>query len=317
MAAVAIGLAACGGGAHGPGARVAHAELYKTGNGQFDEFFEDLYDLQQRTASAAQEERNARGPLMQLFGVEETPAILQKLKAKVDELGQGKQKVKLEMDGLDEQGKPQAGKLVTVRVGGRGKASKDAAELAATLDASVKAEGAVWEKFSPLADKSRRMLDKANALSPQIDQSFESKEKRDEVRAELDASKRVLSQMALQLDKTVMASVQVLKGTAESLSAAASSEPKKDKDKDKDKAKDKKPTASPPPGKPAKEARETKPAKEPGETKAAPAAAAKAPAAPAPAAPAKAPAAPAPAAPAPAAPAPAPASPPPATDFNP
>jgi hypothetical protein len=103
-----------------------------------------------------------------------------------------------------------------------------------------------------MADKSRRMLDKASALTEQIDQSFASKEKRDEVKGELDSSRSSLSGIGTSTDKAVASSMQLLKGVAETL-AGATAAPKADKAKaDKSKVeKDKNPSAA----KPAKDAK--------------------------------------------------------------
>jgi len=182
--------------------KVASAELYKTGNSQFDEFFDDLYDVQQKSKGATQDERAARAQLASLVRAEDSvDDLLRKTRARADELAQSKAKVHLDFEGADEQGKPLAGKPITVKVRAKGHANpKDVADFATSLEGCAKAEGQAWEKYAPLSDRSRRLADKAAALLEQVDKQFESQEKRSEVKAELASSKTSLKQIADQTD---------------------------------------------------------------------------------------------------------------------
>src|SRR4051794_1396167 len=85
---------------------VGRQELYKTGNQSYDEFFEGVYDLQESTKTAQDDERKARVPLGQALGVGEASLdrMLDLVKTKADDLAQSKNRVHFAVEGVDEQG---------------------------------------------------------------------------------------------------------------------------------------------------------------------------------------------------------------------
>ncbi|HKQ68327.1 MAG TPA: hypothetical protein VJT73_03270, partial [Polyangiaceae bacterium] len=211
---------------------VGKEELYRTGNFNYDEFFEDVHVLQGSAKNAAADEKAARAPLGQALGVGETSLdrLLDVLKEKADELAQSKSRVHLVFEGLDEQAKPLAGKQIGVTAAAaKGKAvPKEATELAAALEQTARGEGQVWEKYAPAPDKGRRLAEKADALSASIGVEFAStsKEKREEVEREVKAAKKVVEQISEQCDRVVGSATRLLKQSGEILVAAANAEVK-------------------------------------------------------------------------------------------
>src|SRR3954470_16239591 len=108
------GAAGCGHSATLGETHVAKAELYRTGNINYDEFFEDLYGLQGSSKGAVEDEKTARSKLGQTLGVGDTSMerVLEALKAKAEEHAQGKSRVHFSLENVDEQGRPLAGKQI-------------------------------------------------------------------------------------------------------------------------------------------------------------------------------------------------------------
>ena len=176
---------------------VGKEELYKTGNFDFDEFFEDVYGLQGSAKAIVGDEKAARAPLGQALGVGETSIdrMLEVLRDKAEEYAQSKNRVHFAIEGTDDQGKPLAGKQIEVTPSAaKGRAvPKDAADFAAALEQMAQKEGQVWEKYAPLPDRSKRLAEKSDALRSSIDKELASlsKDKRSEVERELKAAKGV------------------------------------------------------------------------------------------------------------------------------
>jgi hypothetical protein len=209
---------------------VGKEELYKTGNFDFDEFFEDVYGLQGSAKAIVGDEKAARAPLGQALGVGETSIdrMLEVLRDKADEYAQGKNRVHFAVEGTDDQGKPLAGKQIEVTPSAaKGRpVPKDAADLAAALQQMAQKEGQVWEKYGPLPDRSKRLAEKADALRATIDKELASlsKDKRAEVERELKAAKLVSEQIGELSDKVVANAVKFIKKSNELLTVAANAE---------------------------------------------------------------------------------------------
>src|SRR5882762_1802256 len=166
---------------------VGKEELFKTGNFDYDELFEDLYGLQGSAKAIVGDEKAARAPLGQALGVGETSIdrMLEVLRDKAEEYAQSKNRVHFAIEGTDDQGKPLAGKQIEVTPSAaKGRpVPKDAADFASALEQMAQKEGQVWEKYGPLPDRSKRLAEKADALRSSIDKELASlsKDKRDEV----------------------------------------------------------------------------------------------------------------------------------------
>ncbi len=108
-----LGVAGCGGAqVNMADTHVGKEELFKTGNFDYDEFFEDLYGLQGSAKAIVADEKAARAPLGQALGVGETSIdrMLEVLRDKAEELAQSKNRVHFAIESIDDQGKPLAGK---------------------------------------------------------------------------------------------------------------------------------------------------------------------------------------------------------------
>jgi hypothetical protein len=84
----------------------------------------------------------------------------------------------------------------------------------------------VWEKYGPLPDRSKRLVEKADALLGTLEKEFATlaREKRDEIQRELKAAKVVSEQIGELSDKVVANSLKFIKQGGELLTAAANAE---------------------------------------------------------------------------------------------
>lgn len=224
-------ISGCGGAAVNVGdSHVGKEELYKTGNFDFDEFFEDVYGLQGSAKAIVSDEKAARAPLGLALGIGETSIdrMLEVLRDKAEEFAQSKNRVHFAIDGVDDEGKPLAGKQIEVAPSAaKGRSvPKDASEFAAALQQMAEKEGQVWEKYAPLPDRSKRLAEKSGALQGSIDKDLASlpREKRDEVLRELRSAKVVSEQIGDLSDKVVANAVKFIKRSGELLTAAANAE---------------------------------------------------------------------------------------------
>jgi hypothetical protein len=227
-----VALSACGGSANRAVTSVAQEELFRTGNFNYDEFFEDVYGLQASAHRADEDDKAARAPLARALGIGDVPLerLLASLQAVVDGQAQGKARVHFRIDGVDEQGIPLPGRAIIVTAAATKARAlpKDAAELTLAIAQTAKAEGQVWEKYGPLPDKGRRLTEKAAALEPDVSGTFasEPKAKREQIERELSAAKSVAAEIAARTDKVSKAASTFLKRTNELFVAAASAEVK-------------------------------------------------------------------------------------------
>lgn len=224
-----------GGGCSGSSTNIASThvgkeELYKTGNFDYDEFFEDVHGLQGSAKSMVGDETGARVPLGQALGVGETSIdrMLEVLKDKAEDFAQSKNRVHFEIGGVDDQGKPLAGKPVEVtRSAAKGRpVPKDADDFALALEQMIKKEAQVWEKYGPLTDRSKVLAEKAETLRGSLEKEFPSLEggKREEIARELKAAKVVTEQIGELSDKVVANAVRFIKQSAEVVVVAANAE---------------------------------------------------------------------------------------------
>ncbi len=263
----------CGGAMKVGETHVGKEELYKTGNFNYDEFFEDVNGLQGSAKKAVDDEKAARAPLGHALGVGETSIdrLLEVLKDKANEYAQSKSRVHLAIEGLDDQGKPAAGKQLTVApTAAKGRAvPKDATDFAAALEQTAKAEGQVWEKYGPMPDRGRHLVERADTLQGTVGTEFESanKDKREEISRELKAAKTVASEIAERCDKVAGNATKFFKQGNEVLVAAANAEIKPPAKGPKGKAAKSSAPASKPKDAPARPAAASKPAAPEGDTK--------------------------------------------------
>jgi len=265
MAVVAASLlvGACGGeSVNVRDTHVGREEAYHTGNFNYDEFFDDVYGLQGSAKNAADEEKAARVPLGQALGTGETSIdrMLEVLKEKADDFAQSKNRVHLAFDGMDGEGKPLAGKQITVTAtAAKGRAvPNEATDFAEALEQTAQKEGQVWEKYEPVSQKSKKLGERADSLLGSLDTEFATskKEKREEIQRELKAAKQVSEDIGDRCEKIVAGATKFLKQSGEVVTAAANAEikppakaskgkagksPPAGKSKDKDKDKDKEP----------------------------------------------------------------------------
>jgi hypothetical protein len=236
LAAAALGTALLGApGCGGQSVNMAEThvgkeELFKTGNFDYDEFFEDVYGLQGSAKAIVGDEKAARAPLGQALGVGETSIdrMLEVLRDKADEFAQSKNRVHFAIDGIDDQGKPLAGKTIEVTPSAaKGRAvPKEATDFASALAQMAQKEGQVWEKYAPLPDRSKRLIEKSDALLGGVEKEFATlaREKKEEIQRELKAAKTVTEQIGELSEKVVANSVKFIKQSGELLTAAANAE---------------------------------------------------------------------------------------------
>jgi hypothetical protein len=270
--AAAFGVALGAVGCAGPSVNMAEThvgkeELFKTGNFDYDEFFEDVYGLQGSTKSMVGDEKAARAPLGQALGVGETSLdrMLEVLRDKADDLAQSKNRVHFAVEGVDDQGKPLAGKTIEVTSSAaKGHAvPKDASDLAAALEQTAQKEGQVWEKYAPLPDRGKHLVEKADALLGTVEKEFASlaHDKREEIGRELRAAKTVSGQIGELSDKVVANSVKFIKQSSDLLTAAANAEIKPQEKGAKGKGKAPTPASAPKPKEAAAKPKDAPPAK--------------------------------------------------------
>ena len=180
---------------------VSRGELFRTGNVAFDEFFEDVNALQKDTKTIKEEEGKAVAGVGKLLNLSSPTAasVFVAAKEKARQLAESKKnKAFLKLEGIDDQGRPQPGKQITVTAFAlKGlPVNKDAQDLAAALDGASKAEGQLSERVFPLADKAKRRTSEADKLRALVETEFSSSNKRAEVERELDDAKKALADIA-------------------------------------------------------------------------------------------------------------------------
>jgi len=269
-------VAGCGGSVNVGETHVGKEELFKTGNFTYDEYFEDVNGLQGSSKKAVEDEKAARVALGLALGTGETSMdrILELLKDKAEELAQSKNRVHFALEGLDDQAKPGAGKQITVTTtAAKGRAvPKEAADLAAAMEQTAKAEGQVWEKYGPMPEKAKHLTERGDTLQGTVGTEFESasKDKREEVYRELKAAKTIVAEIGDRCEKVVSNPTKFFKQGNDLLIAAANAEIKPPVKGQKGKPAKGAPPASKPKDAPAKPAAPPKAAPPEGEAKPSP-----------------------------------------------
>jgi hypothetical protein len=205
---------------------VARGEMYRTGQVAFDEFFEDVNVLQKETKTIKEEETKALGNVAKVLGLNEPSAqtVFVAVKERARKLAESKKgKAFMALEGIDDHGRPQPGKQVTVTATGPygQTAPKEVKELAAALDQAAKAEGQLAERTFPMADKAKRRSTEAARLRAQVDAEFTSKAKREEVEREIDAAAKVLVDVAQKCEAASASASGFLRDTQQAFASAA------------------------------------------------------------------------------------------------
>jgi hypothetical protein len=229
--AFALASAACVKRAQVGETHVGRGELFRTGQVAFDEFFEDVNVLQRDTKTIKGDQSKALASIGKLMSLSDPSAktVFVAVKERARKLAESKKgKAFLVLDGIDDHGRTQPGKQVTVIASaGRGQAApKDAQELAAALDEAAKGEGQIAEKTFPMAEKAKRRTNEADRLRAQVDAEFSSKSKREEVERELDSAKRVLAEIAVKSDEAATSAAGFLHDMQQTFAALAESKGK-------------------------------------------------------------------------------------------
>jgi hypothetical protein len=210
---------------------VGREELYRSGNFDYDEFFEDVNSLQSGSKNAEADEKGARAPLGVALGLGETSVdrMLEALRTKAEELSLSKSRVRFALDGLDDEGHPLAGVAPSVAAKSAAKrpVPKDASRLATALGQTAQSEAQVWEKYAPLPDKGRRLAGRAKELQGSLDEDFNDvpKDKRAQVERELEVAAHVSGEIAETCDKVVVSATRFLKEGREILVTSATVQP--------------------------------------------------------------------------------------------
>lgn len=208
---------------------VGKEELYRSGNFDYDEFFEDVNSLQTGSKNAEADEKGARAPLGVALGLGETSVdrMLDALREKTQELSLGKGRVRFALQGLDDAGRPLAGQSPQVSTSAKKRpVPKDATSLAAALGQTAQSEAQVWERYAALPEKGRRLVARAQELKASLDREFmgASRAKREQVERELEAAGSVSGEIAETCDKVVVTATRFLKEGREILVASAAAE---------------------------------------------------------------------------------------------
>jgi hypothetical protein len=210
---------------------VGRGELFRTGQVAFDEFFEDVNALQKDAKTIKGEQTRALANVGKLMNLSDpsVQTVFVAAKERARKLAEAKKgKAFLVLDGIDDHGRVQPGKQVTVTAtGARGQtAPKDAQELAAALDEAAKGEGQIAEKTFPMAEKAKRRTGEADRLRAQVDAEFSSKGKREEVERELDSAKKALAEIAVKCDEASTSAAGFLHDTQQTFASLAESKGK-------------------------------------------------------------------------------------------
>lgn len=218
---------------------VARAELFRTENPKYDQFFEDVNSIQKDATGAETAEKKAHEPLEQALSLGESSvdALSDQVVKRLKSFAEGKPKLRVILDGLDEHYTPALGKSVTVTVSevgasARKKVPHAATDFAKALEATARKEGQILETCTPIADKADRRIAVIEELKSSVDTDFASLKgnKRGEIRAELSAAHTVLWMLSRECVRAKGRASTFLQKSAESIAAVneSLSPPKKD-----------------------------------------------------------------------------------------
>jgi hypothetical protein len=227
---LALAAAACGGSAQTSDTKVARNEPVRTGNVDYDDYFEDVSNLRAMSLKAPEDEKNARAPVAKALGTDlAVERVLQAFRAKAEELAGGKAKIHFFFFGLDEQGKPVPNKKIqVVAISVMKQIPKDVKELAAAMEQSAINETQIVDAYSIVPEKGRRLEAKATTLRTSVPTEFPqlSKDKRNQIERELTAAQQLSGQIATDCQKVVGDAQRFLKESSQIAVAAATVENK-------------------------------------------------------------------------------------------
>jgi uncharacterized protein YoaH (UPF0181 family) len=232
LAALAAG---CSSGGNTGDTTVARRELYRVDNVKYDEFFEDVFELQKQAALGREEEKKAREALTAALAAGESSgdALAGVAAERAKKMALGRPKILLGLEGVDPNGAPILGKAIglTPPVAQRKVWPKDAREFTAAFEETLRAEGKVVDNYGPLAGKAKRRLEMIDKLRESIEQNLPSAkpETRDRLDRELAASRPELTKAGDECQAVSALATKFLRLASEGLAAAkeAKPEPKK------------------------------------------------------------------------------------------
>lgn len=190
--ALALGTAACVTN-RGP-SDVSQGKQYSSGNAEYDEFFNEVYQLQVALGKAPDRERAIRQQLSQALGIdgasraEEIAAAVSK---RAGQLGKPPAKLKLEISGLEAKGSPAAVLTTTGTISDpKDKAVADAIEQASKDTASLLGDA----RRSIAATE--HLKTQAPALDSKLDAAFGSSVKKGDVSKNLKDAEQLIPLMS-------------------------------------------------------------------------------------------------------------------------
>jgi hypothetical protein len=182
---VALAALACG---NKPEPHVARGELYTTGNGTFDDFFSAVRDVQEAAKSGPDDAEAARAGLLKALGLDARVAPEKAL----DEAGKSAKKLQEKGVLLHLEIAPEP-KLLATR--GKIDVGADGEALLKAMEGSVKTSLDTRKRLEGLATRAADLEKRRAELRDQAPDAFKGEPpgKREEILAELDASKTVLA----------------------------------------------------------------------------------------------------------------------------
>jgi hypothetical protein len=192
--------------------------------------------LQRDAKTIKIEENNALAKTAKFFSLSDPSAqtVFVAVKERARKLAEAKKgKGFFALEGIDDHGRVQPGKQITVTASGwRGLTTpKEAQELAAALDEAAKGEGQIAEKTFPMAEKAKRRMTEADKLRAQVDAEFSAQGKRQEVERELDSATKALADISQKCDEASTSSSGFLRDTQQTFVSFAESAKGKGKGK--------------------------------------------------------------------------------------
>jgi uncharacterized protein YoaH (UPF0181 family) len=227
--------AGCSSGGNTGDTTVARQELYRVDNVKYDEFFEDVFEIQKQAALGREEEKKAREALTTALGEGESSgdALASVAAERAKKMALGRPKIVLALEGVESNGALILGKAVALQppAAKRKGWPKDAQEFAAAFEETLRAEAAVVDKYGPLAGKAKRRLDMIDELRDSIDDNLPSAkpETRDRLERELAASRPELVKAGDECQAVSALATKFLRLSSEGLAAAKEAKPERKK----------------------------------------------------------------------------------------
>lgn len=229
---LALAAASCGGSVKVADTKVAHDEAVRTGNVDYDDYFEDVATLRGMAKKAPEDEKNARAPIVKALGLTDSSVdkVLEAFRSKAEELASSKSRIHFFFVGLDDQGKPVTGKRIqVVSISGvKQPVPKDTKDLTSAMEQSALNESQIMDTYAIVPEKGRRLEAKAATLRQSVPTDFPqlSKDKRNQIEQELAAAQQISGQIATDCEKVVADAQRFLKDGAQIAVAAATTDTK-------------------------------------------------------------------------------------------